>query len=268
MTKSLIVCLRQQHLEEECMQILVVNDGSDDGTAEWLDDQDDIEVLVGDGSLYWGGCVDLALKHFHDLGVTNGWVLLMNNDTTVKDNFVRILLKSAKLYSPAVIGSIIRSATNPDHLISVGVCIDSWRFQTIDILNFTRQTSKLKAIYEVQALSGRGVLFPMDALAAVSGMRPLAFPHYLADYDISMRVRKNGWRLLVDSSAMVYSSEDFGSAHKVLGWKKRFFSVKSPQYLPAQVFFWWSASNWIQRITLPIRLLLFLVFPKLRKYYL
>jgi hypothetical protein len=39
-----------------------------------------------------------------------------------------------------------------------------------------------------------------------------------------------------------------------LSWYKRLFSVRSPIYLPAFLVFWWEASNWPQRLTLPLRL--------------
>ncbi len=96
-------------------------------------------------------------------------------------------------------------------------------------------------------------------------MRPRTVPHYMADYEISLRVRKSGYRLLISTAVAVYSEDDYGSMRSSNAWRDRFFSIRSPLYLPALMVFWWEASNWRQRLTLPFRLVLFALFPRLRK---
>jgi GT2 family glycosyltransferase len=263
LTQALIACLRRQTSNHD-LRILVVNDGSTDGSADWLATQSDIDVLQGDGSLFWGGAVDLAVRHLQVSAASDDWVLLMNNDTTVGNDFVQQLLDAALIHAPAAVGSVIRDEADHAHLLSIGANVDAWRLLTRDILN--TDGSKVNAsVVEVDALSGRGVLFPMAGLIAAGGMRPRVLPHYLADYEVSVRVRKSGWRLLVLPVAVAYSSDDFGSARRALTWRDKFFSVRSPLYLPALLVFWWEASSWMQRLTLPLRLLLFILFPRLRK---
>jgi GT2 family glycosyltransferase len=262
LTQALIACLRRQALNQT-LRILIVNDGSTDGSADWLAAQSDIDVLLGDGSLFWGGAVDLAVRHLQAKAAPEDWVLLMNNDTIVADDFVQCLLDAALTHAPAAVGSVIRDEADHAHLLSIGANVDAWRLLTRDILD-TDQTKATASVVEVDALSGRGVLFPMAGLIAAGGMRPRALPHYLADYEVSVRVRKSGWRLLVLPSAAVYSGDDYGSTWRALSWRDRFFSVRSPLYLPAVLVFWWEASSWLQRLTLPLRLPLFILFPRLR----
>jgi N-acetylglucosaminyl-diphospho-decaprenol L-rhamnosyltransferase len=264
LTQSLVACIRRQKLNRE-LQIWVVDDGSTDGTSEWLSAQDDIAVLKGDGSLFWGGAVDLALHKLQIKAAQSDWVLLINNDTTVTENFIQQLLNAAILHAPAAVGSVIRDEENHARLLSVGARIDAWRFFTSDLLNVPELQAKSNSVLEVDALSGRGVLFSLACLTAAGGMRPNVLPHYLADYELSMRARKLGWRLLVLLEASVYSSDEYGSARRDLTFFDRLFSIRSPLYLPAFIAFWWGASNWLQRLTLPLRLALFLVFPCLRK---
>ncbi len=264
LTQSLVACLREQVLNQP-LRILIVNDGSSDGTAQWLAGQSDIEVLNGSGSLFWGGAVDLAVRHLKAMATKEDWVLLINNDTTVARDFVQRLLDTAQAHAPAAVGSVIRDEADHARLLSIGPRIDSWRLLTRDFLEQPGQKPVSDGVVEVDALSGRGVLLPIAALIAAGGMRPRALPHYLADYEVSLRVRKSGWRLLVLCSAEVYSVEDYGSKQRALSWRERFFSVSSPLYLPALLVFWWEASSWIQRLTLPLRLPLFILFPRLRK---
>jgi GT2 family glycosyltransferase len=263
MTQSLVACLLRQR-PSQLLRILVVNDGSTDGSAEWLAAQDDIEVLNGDGSLFWGGAVDLAVRHLQTRAAAEDWVLLMNNDTTVADDFVQHLLDTAQTYAPSAVSSVIRDEADHTRLLSIGARVDAWRLLTRDLID-TDRPKESAVVVEVDALSGRGVLFPMAGLIAAGGMRPRALPHYLADYELSLRVRKHGWRLLVSTSSAVYSGDDYGSTRRAHSWRDKLFSVHSPLYLPALLVFWWEASNWPQRLTLPLRLPLFILFPRLRK---
>ncbi len=263
LTQSLIACLRRQALNHT-LRILIVNDGSTDGSADWLAAQSDIDVLLGDGSLFWGGAVDLAVRHLQAKAAPEDWVLLMNNDTIVADDFVQRLLDAALTHAPAAVGSVIRDEADHSLLLSIGANVDAWRLLTRDILD-TDRSKATASVVEVDALSGRGVLFPIRGLIAAGGMRPRALPHYLADYEVSVRVRKSGWRLLVLPTAAVYSGDDYGSTRRALSWRDKFFSVRSPLYLPALLVFWWEASNWLQRLTLLLRLPLLILFPRLRK---
>lgn len=264
LTQSQVACLRSQALNQP-LRILVVDDGSSDGTAEWLAAQNDIEVLQGDGSLFWGGAVDLAVRHLQTKAAAEDWVLLMNNDTTVADDFVQRLLDTAQANAPAAVGSVIRDEADHTRLLSIGARVDAWRLLTRDLLDKAGSQMVSDEAVDVDALSGRGALFPMASLIAAGGMRPRALPHYLADYEVSLRVRKHGWRLLVSTAAAVYSGDDYGSTRRALSWRDKLFSVRSPLYLPALLVFWWEASNWLQRLTLPLRLPLFILFPRMRK---
>ena len=263
LTQVLVNCLRRQALNHP-LRILVVNDGSTDCTADWLAAQNDIDVLSGDGSLFWGGAVDLAVRHLQASAAPEDWLLLMNNDTTVTADFVQRLLDAALVHAPAAVGSVIRDEADHARLLSIGANVDAWRLLTRDILD-TDKAKVADSVVEVDALSGRGVLFPMAGLKAAGGMRPRALPHYLADYELSMRVRKSGWRLLVSTSAAVYSSEEYGNTQRIASWRGKLLSVRSPFYLPALLVFWWEASNWLQRLTLPLRLPFFMLFPRLRR---
>jgi GT2 family glycosyltransferase len=264
MTQALVASLRQQRLEVP-LRLLVVDDGSTDGSGAWLAAQPDIEVLHGNGSLFWGGAIDLALRHLQTRVPPSDWVLFMNNDTLVSADFVQTLLRTATSQAPAAVGSVIRDQAQPSHLLSIGARIDAWRIRTFDLLDVAAADTAWPATIAVDALSGRGVLFPMAGLIAAGGMRPRVLPHYLADYELSLRVRARGWKLLVSSQAAVLSAPEYGNMRRAATWRERLWSIRSPWYLPALATFWWEASNWPQRLTIPLRLPLFALFPRLRR---
>lgn len=253
LTKSMLECLRTQHVDE-AVSIVIVDDGSTDGTGEYLAAQPDVTVLHGDGSLWWGGAIDLAVKHVLTKCSPDDWVMFVNNDTLIREDFIQSMLALARNHAPAAVGSVIRDIEEPHRLLSIGPRINAWRMRIGDVLDlFPGAKQADNHFWQVDALSGRGVLYPATALSQAGGMRPKMLPHYLADYEIALRVRSAGWKLLVSSETVVYSHEEYGNAFRASSIRERFFSVRSPSYLPARMSFWWSASTPLQRLTLPVR---------------
>ncbi len=266
LTKTIIECLNTQDVDEP-INVVVVNDGSADGTEEYLNSQPDVTVLQGDGNLWWGGSIDLAFRYVFSKTKNDDWVLLVNNDTQYKSNFIQTLLDTARHNMPSAVGSVMRDEDAPHNLISISTKIDSWWMlvsETVGSEVTTPEVNKTIDVLEVDALSGRGVLYPVSVLKKVKGMRSGFLPHYLADYELSLRVKKAGCNLLVDTKSVVYSKDEFGNTKQASSLFKKLFSVRSPSYLPAVIVFWWEASSWMQRLTLPLRLAIFITFPKLR----
>lgn len=266
-TRQMLECLRKQQLDE-ALRVIVVDDGSTDGTAELLATQTSVMVVKGDGSLWWGGAVHRAIQSALPVAHEQDWMLLVNNDTRIEPLFVQSLLDVARRHPKSVVGSVIRDHKD-SRLLSIGAVIDPIRLLVSDYLDqdcgTTVQQTGPNAIYRVDALSGRGVLIPIAGLRQVGGMRAHWLPHYLADYELSLRLKVAGWQLLVTDAATVYSEDSYGNGQGPTSTWARLTSVRSPAYLPAQAVFWWRASNWPQRVTLPARLLLFALFPSLRK---
>ncbi len=253
LTQAMIECLRAQRVDEP-LSIVVVDDGSTDGTTQFLGEQTDIAVLHGDGSLWWGGAIDLGLSYLMPQAGDEDWILFVNNDTTIDGGFIQALLDAARSNAPAAVGCVIRDVEPPHQLLSIGPRINAWTLRVTDLFNDLGNKAAAETV-EVDALSGRGVLYPVKALRRVNGMRPRLLPHYLADYELAVRVKAAGWKLLVSTVAAVYSKDEYGNAFRASSWKERLFSVRSPEFLPARIVFWWRASSFMQRLTILPRLL-------------
>ena len=88
--KRNIECLRRN---KPVSSILVVNNGSTDGTKEWLDEQKDLSIIHqanvgGSGGFYTG------IEHAYQAGAD--WIWCMDDDVFPRENCLEQLLKEAK----------------------------------------------------------------------------------------------------------------------------------------------------------------------------
>jgi N-acetylglucosaminyl-diphospho-decaprenol L-rhamnosyltransferase len=253
-TRRVLDCLRIQKVDEP-LRLIVIDDGSTDGSADFLDTQLNITVLKGDGSLWWGGAIELGLQRVLVDCQLSDWVLLVNNDTQFDVNFVQRLLDAARVHAPAAVGSAICNESVPDQLLSIGAILDTWRLRVRDKLEQPRHWDSAKDPHTVDALSGRGTLYPVAAFSTAGTMNTAWLPHYLADYELALRVRNAGYKLLVSEAAVVLSENEYGNSYQPAGLRDKFFAVRSPYYLPAVLAFWWRASSFVERLTLLPRLI-------------
>ncbi|CAN1498780.1 COG1216 Predicted glycosyltransferases [Burkholderiaceae bacterium] len=254
MTRRALDCLQTQQLDEP-IRLIVINDGSTDGTTEFLSAQKDITVLNGDGSLWWGGAIEAGLQFVLENVHLSDWVLLVNNDTQFDTKFVQRLLDTARAYAPAAVGSVICDEAAPNQLLSIGAVLDTWRLRVRDKLEQPRIRDLSKGPHPVDALSGRGTLYPVAAFSIAGTMKTAWLPHYLADYELALRVRNAGYKLLVSEATAVLSENEYGNSYQPARLIDIFFSVRSAYYLPAIFAFWWRASSLVERLTLLPRLI-------------
>ena len=130
------------------------------------------------------------------------------------------------------------------------------------------QIKNREFINDVDALSGRGVLYPISSLIKTKGLRPNLFPHYLADYELSLRVKKNGYKLLISMRSIVYSDENFDLIRKIRKKENiipKLFSKKSPSLFYSNFLFWWQASKLKGKLCLPFRIIIFIMLSALKK---
>ena len=249
LTKRVLKCLRAQVVDEP-IRLIVIDDGSSDGTADFLESEKDLTVLNGDGSLWWGGAIELGLQLVLKEGGETDWVLMVNNDTWFAFDFVQNLLGAARLFAPVAVGSVICDELSPERLLSIGGVIDTFRFRVKDLLDNQRKRDPNGRPHSVDVLSGRGTLYPVSAIRKAGSMIPCLVPHYLADYEFSIRVRRAGYQLLVSEQAVTISADEYGNSYVPSRFFERYFSIRSASYLPAVLVFWWRASSLVERCTL------------------
>lgn len=258
-TQRVIDALRAQTLAKD-LCILVINDGSTDGTRDFLAAQTDVTTLQGDGSLWWGGAIELGLRHVLSIAAPDDYVLFLNNDTWFAPDYVATLVRVSREGGGAAVGSVIHEEDREDPLVSIGPRININRIAVWDLLSElpAEERREPKPVYAVHALSGRGTLYPASLFRQHGGMRPRLLPHYLADYEIAMRFARDAKTpLLVSSQAIVFSPPVYGNEVAQLGWWERLFGQRSSSNIIRRLAFYGMVGSPIQRLTAPLRLAYF-----------
>lgn len=183
------------------VHIIVVDDGSTDGTFQAIQENyPEVELIKGDGNLWYTGginrAIEAALKHKPD------YVLTINDDGIFDENFLVNMIDCAEKYPKSVIGSLLLLWDTPHKLFQTSPKWDVWSGGFRHWQNQTVWTVPEKP-WEVEIIVGNCVLFPVKAIHEVGLMNEKRYPHF-GDAEYTPRMRKNGWRLLIEPRARVF----------------------------------------------------------------
>jgi GT2 family glycosyltransferase len=187
-TKKCLEILKNQNLPKDCsFQVFICDDGSTDGTSDMLStDFSEINVINGNGNLYWNGGTNMAWETAKKSSKFD-FFLWLNDDTYLLENALIDLLKQFdKLKSPAIL---------------VGACLDP-RTKQFSFGGSLESSPVIPngSLQEVELVNGNVVLIPEIIDKKLKGLSPI-FTHYLGDYDYGLRAQNAGFKC--------YSSENY-----------------------------------------------------------
>jgi GT2 family glycosyltransferase len=241
-------CIRSlQAMDSSSFEILVVDNGSADGSAEKLAREfPDVTVLpLERNSGFATGC-NIGMRHAlaHDAE----YVLLLNNDTVVAPDFLREAL--AVIQGDRRIGAVcpkIYFADQPEMLWYAGADFSAWTGSTKHRGWKKFDRGQFDHNQEFTQATGCAMLVRCSALRKV-GLLDEQFWAYAEDLDWSLRFLRRGYRLAFAPKARLWhccgatSVTSMGLGSQAI---RQFFSTRNMVIVARKHLRWWQIPSYL-----------------------
>ena len=174
----------QKKIEQYDIKVFLVDDGSTDGTSEYIKENfPEIILIQGDGNLYWGGGMYLAWEEALNYKKNFDYFLWVNDDVIFFNDAFQTLLETKKNDDDIIVGGFCDRLTRKrtyGGTVSEKKFLSPFRFKIIDV-NGSAQ--------EIDGINGNGVLITFSAFKKI-GKFDKKFIHAGGDLDYSLRAKK------------------------------------------------------------------------------
>lgn len=219
-TAKFIDCLAAQSYSN--YHLILIDDGSTDGTAEMVQAKiENLTVLKGKGDWWWAGSLQQGIECLEKRGAEDrDIVMFANDDITFDADFLQKAAGILDRLDAALLLPYLRDE-------NTGLPIESGVEADLQQLTFKEATSPDK----INCLPTRGLFMRMADLRKVGGFHPWLLPHYLSDYEFTIRAHKKGLKLITSADIAIQLNRGqtgFRSLehHGFIDFIKRFFSKK------------------------------------------
>ncbi len=231
LTKRFIECLKFQTYRN--YHLVLIDDGSTDGTSEMiLSSLDNVTIIRGNGTWWWAGALQQGYEWIINNNISKSdAVLIINDDTEFENDFlekaIRVLGNSQKAFLLSRSFDIVTRV-----VCETGVHVD-WKKLTFN--NASPEE-------EINCSSTRGLFMRVGDMIATGGFYPRILPHYLSDYEYTMRAKRNGIALITDESVRLFVNNDTTGIHirsinTLSEFMTNFFHKKSSGYIISWISF-------------------------------
>jgi len=189
-------CLRSLRACDTRLQIIVVDNGSTDGSVAFLEQQDDVELVAKPSNLGFAEGNNVGIQR-----TTGEFVLLLNNDTIATPKFLAPLLEAMQDPKVGACQCKTLTTTTPPMIDAYGSCL-TW---TGFLLHHKYGQPDVPETppFEIFAAKAAALLLRRTALDGAGEFDPDFFA-YLEDSDLSWRLWLAGWKILCVPKSVVY----------------------------------------------------------------
>ena len=204
--RTLLSQLYNQEKSDLALEIVVVVDGSTDGTLEMLDDDfPEVHIVKGTGDWWYTKSMNEGFKYAEKL--KPDYVLTLNDDIEIGEDYIKKLLESfSKVDNRSIMGSIAFTIEQPYRVFYSGIKKEIWwRNKSVRYhkLLLRGNPKDFNGVYSSKALPGRGMLIPFSILNELDGFDN-KFLQYGSDFDFCFRAAKKGINIYISYDAQIF----------------------------------------------------------------
>lgn len=193
----ILTCFNRKEKTEQCIRkiakgnpeydfsFVVVDDCSNDGTFEKLQDMQkefDIRLLKTDGDAYYSGGMRMGMKYaLENLCETSSYVLLINDDVSFYENFVKRIINQSKAQKNAV---VVGATCNEEGNLSYSAIkyIKGISYKKLSVTDWE---------IEADTFNANCVLIPVQVFLQ-AGQMDAYYIHSLGDFDYGLQIKRSG----------------------------------------------------------------------------
>jgi len=192
-------------------RVYLVDDGSTDGTARIVTEAYGhllpLEIIQGDGTLWWGGAIRVGVERAFPNMKPEDMIVTLNNDVVVPTNLLSTAKSLQTAHPNSMLGSISVDSGDGKTISQTGWQMKSWPLAHTHRLWWpaTLDDERLRhATTDVDFLPGTATFIPQPIIQKVGTVNSAKLPHYHGDTEYSYRVRKYGFRVLLCRDLVVF----------------------------------------------------------------
>lgn len=243
--KDTLECLNSlKKVSYNNLKVLVVDNASSDGTQEEVQKQfPDVEYILNPTNLRFAHGNNVGIKYALTKGAD--YILLLNNDTTVADNFLDELVTTASRNSNiGIVGPKMCYYSDPERIWYAGGKIEWWKGWISHIGVRELDNGQYDQTKETDFVSGCSILVKRDVIEKV-GLLDTAYYIYGEDVDWCIRASHAGYKIMFEPKAKIWHKLSVSTGGH-LSWFKNWNKMKSQLRIMRRYAKWY---NWV---TIPL----------------